>query len=76
MTRLAHHAADQLMAKGEALVMGGSVASQLFLALFGGIAARVGGESVMEATLRVTFLGAAAMALMDGNGPPFGTEVR
>ena len=76
MTRLAHHVQDQLMAKGEALVMGGSVAWQLFLTLFGGIGARVGGESVTEATLRVTFLGVAAMALMDGIGAPFGKEVR
>lgn len=40
-----------------------SVASLLFLALLGAVGARSGGAAIMPATIRVTFWGAAAMAL-------------
>lgn len=59
----------------EALVLGVSVASLLFLALLGAIGARAGGANVIKATLRVTFWGALAMALTAGIGALFGTVV-
>lgn len=64
-----------LLMPREALVMGVSVASLLFLALLGAIGARAGGANVMKATLRVTFWGALAMALTAGIGAVFGTVV-
>ncbi len=53
-----------------ALVSGTSL---LFLALLGGLAARVGGAGVLKGALRVTFWGALAMALTAGVGALFGT---
>jgi VIT1/CCC1 family predicted Fe2+/Mn2+ transporter len=50
-----------------------SVTSLVFLALLGGLAARVGGASVKLGALRVTFWGALAMALTAGVGALFGT---
>jgi VIT1/CCC1 family predicted Fe2+/Mn2+ transporter len=47
--------------------------SLLFLALLGGVAARVGGANVMRGAARVTFWGALAMALTAGVGALFGT---
>jgi VIT1/CCC1 family predicted Fe2+/Mn2+ transporter len=47
--------------------------SLLFLAILGGLAARVGGASVVVGALRVTFWGALAMALTAGVGTLFGT---
>ena len=47
--------------------------SLLFLALLGGLAARVGGASVLKGAIRVTFWGALAMALTAGVGSLFGT---
>lgn len=64
-----------LLMPREALVVGVSVASLLFLALLGAIGARAGGANVMKATLRVTFWGALAMALTAGIGALFGTVV-
>lgn len=58
------------------LVAGVSVASLVFLALLGGIGARVGGADIVRATVRVTFWGALAMALTAGIGAIFGTVVR
>lgn len=52
-----------------------SVASLLFLALLGAIAARTGGASVLRATLRVTFWGALAMAITAGIGRLVGTQL-
>jgi vacuolar iron transporter family protein len=49
--------------------------SLFFLALLGGIAARVGGASVTAGALRVTFWGALAMAVTGGAGVLFGTAV-
>ena len=46
--------------------------SLVFLAILGGLAARVGGASVMTAAARVTFWGALAMALTAGVGALFG----
>jgi VIT1/CCC1 family predicted Fe2+/Mn2+ transporter len=50
-----------------------SVTSLVFLAVLGGLAARVGGAGVKLGALRVTFWGALAMALTAGVGAIFGT---
>src|ERR1700676_94782 len=47
--------------------------SLVFLALLGGLAARVGGAGVMMGGIRVTFWGALAMALTAGIGSLLGT---
>ncbi len=47
--------------------------SLVFLAVLGGLAARVGGASVTTGAVRVTFWGALAMALTAGVGALFGT---
>jgi len=47
--------------------------SLFFLALLGGIAARVGGAGVAAGAMRVTFWGALAMAVTAGVGALFGT---
>ena len=47
--------------------------SLVFLAILGGLAARVGGASVTTGAMRVTFWGALAMALTAGVGALFGT---
>jgi len=47
--------------------------SLVFLAILGGLAARVGGASVTIGAMRVTFWGALAMALTAGVGKLFGT---
>jgi VIT1/CCC1 family predicted Fe2+/Mn2+ transporter len=49
--------------------------SLLFLALLGGVAARVGGARVATGAMRVTFWGALAMAITSGVGALFGTAV-
>jgi VIT1/CCC1 family predicted Fe2+/Mn2+ transporter len=54
------------------LVSGTSLA---FLALLGGVAARVGGARVTVGAMRVTFWGALAMGLTAGVGALFGTAV-
>lgn len=54
------------------LVAGGTL---VFLALLGGIAARVGGAGILLGALRVTFWGALAMAITAGVGALFGTVV-
>jgi VIT1/CCC1 family predicted Fe2+/Mn2+ transporter len=64
-----------LLMPRSALVVGVTVDSLLFLALLGAIGARAGGANVIEATLRVTFWGALAMALTAGTGALFGTVV-
>jgi vacuolar iron transporter family protein len=53
-----------------ALVSGTSLA---FLALLGGLAARVGGAPVIAGAIRVLFWGALAMAITAGVGAIFGT---
>ncbi len=52
-----------------------AVTSLLFLALLGGLAARVGGARVFVGALRVTFWGALAMGITAGIGALFGTTV-
>jgi VIT1/CCC1 family predicted Fe2+/Mn2+ transporter len=52
-----------------------SVTSLVFLAILGGLAARVGGAGVTKGAMRVTFWGALAMALTAGVGRLFGTVV-
>jgi VIT1/CCC1 family predicted Fe2+/Mn2+ transporter len=47
--------------------------SLVFLAILGGLAARVGGAGVTTGAVRVTFWGALAMALTAGVGALFGT---
>ena len=49
--------------------------SLFFLALLGGIAARVGGAGVIAGAIRVTFWGALAMAVTGGVGALFGVAV-
>ena len=49
-----------------------SVASILFLALLGAVGARAGAAPVMKGVIRVTFWGAAAMAITAGVGLMFG----
>ncbi len=49
--------------------------SLMFLALLGAVGARAGGAPVMRAVLRVTFWGAAAMAVTALVGKIFGTVV-
>ena len=49
--------------------------SLVFLALLGGLAARVGGAGVTIGAIRVTFWGALAMAVSAGVGCLFGTVV-
>jgi len=49
--------------------------SLLFLAILGGLAARVGGASVATGAMRVTFWGALAMAMTAAVGALFGTVV-
>lgn len=52
-----------------------AVASLVFLALLGAVAARAGGADVWRATSRVAFWGALAMAATAGIGKLFGTVV-
>jgi VIT1/CCC1 family predicted Fe2+/Mn2+ transporter len=52
-----------------------SAASLVFLALLGAIGGRAGGASVLKATARVAFWGAAAMALTAGIGKLVGAAV-
>jgi VIT1/CCC1 family predicted Fe2+/Mn2+ transporter len=52
-----------------------SVTSLVFLAILGGLAARVGGAGVTKGAVRVTFWGALAMALTAGVGKLFGAVV-
>jgi VIT1/CCC1 family predicted Fe2+/Mn2+ transporter len=58
-----------------ALVAGVSIAPLVFLGLLGAIGARAGVANVGQATLRVTFWGALAMALTAGIGAIFGRVV-
>jgi len=64
-----------LMAPPSALMWAVAGSSLLFLALLGSLAGRVGGASVLTASLRVSFWGALAMALTAGVGALFGISV-
>jgi len=59
----------------DSVIIGVSASSLLFLALMGGLAARVGGASIARGSLRVAFWGAFAMALTALVGRLFGTVV-
>ena len=61
------------MVSGPRLIPVVSGTSLVFLAILGGLAARVGGASVKVGAMRVTFWGALAMALTAGVGTLFGT---
>ncbi len=52
-----------------------ALASLLFLALLGALAARAGGASLLTGAMRVTFWGAFAMAVTAGVGKLFGIAV-
>jgi VIT1/CCC1 family predicted Fe2+/Mn2+ transporter len=52
-----------------------SSGSLVFLALMGGLAARIGGANVAVGSGRVTFWGALAMGLTAAIGAVFGTVV-
>jgi vacuolar iron transporter family protein len=58
---------------GAALILTVSGISLVFLAILGGLAARVGGASAVQGAVRVTFWGALAMALTAVVGILFGT---
>jgi len=60
---------------GRPLVIGVALMSLLFLAGLGAVGAKVGGANVSKAVLRVTFWGAAAMAVTAGIGSLVGTAV-
>lgn len=60
---------------GSPMIIGVSVSSLLFLAVLGAIGATVGGAPVANATLRVAFWGALAMAITAGVGKLVGTAV-
>jgi vacuolar iron transporter family protein len=55
-----------------ALVVGVSTSSLIFLAVLGMLAARAGGAPIAASVARVTFWGALAMALTAGAGAAFG----
>jgi VIT1/CCC1 family predicted Fe2+/Mn2+ transporter len=61
-----------VMVSDSSLIAAVSGSSLVFLAILGGLAARVGGASVKVGALRVTFWGALAMALTAGVGTLFG----
>jgi VIT1/CCC1 family predicted Fe2+/Mn2+ transporter len=63
------------LAPEPSLIVSVSGASLLFLALFGALAARVGGAKVTPSILRVTFWGALAMGITAGVGALFGPVV-
>jgi vacuolar iron transporter family protein len=52
-----------------------SIASLLFLAVLGAVAAYTGGANVLKGAVRVTFWGAVAMAATAAVGALFGTKV-
>lgn len=64
-----------MMAPSAGLSWWVTIASLIFLALLGGIGARMGGAPVLRAVLRVTFWGAFAMAATAAIGSLFGTSI-
>jgi len=52
-----------------------SIASLVFLAFLGAVAARAGGASIAKGALRMTFWGVLAMGVTAGIGALFGTAV-
>ncbi|MEO1968573.1 MAG: VIT family protein [Sphingomonadaceae bacterium] len=64
-----------VMPIGYSLIVAVAIASLVFLAGLGAIGAKAGGANVTKAVLRVTFWGAAAMAVTSGIGSLVGTAV-
>jgi VIT1/CCC1 family predicted Fe2+/Mn2+ transporter len=62
-----------LLAPPRMLIPSVAVASLLFLALLGGLAAKTGGAAVPKGVMRVTFWSALAMGVTAGIGRLFGT---
>ena len=67
--------AASLLPMGQPLIIGVALSSLLFLAGLGAIGARAGGAPISTAVLRVSFWGAAAMAVTAGIGSLVGTAV-
>jgi vacuolar iron transporter family protein len=65
--------ASAAFVSGQVLIPLVSATSLVFLAILGGLAARVGGADVLKGGARVTFWGALAMGLTAGVGALFGT---
>ncbi|WP_425996992.1 VIT1/CCC1 transporter family protein [Caulobacter sp. DWR1-3-2b1] len=63
-----------ILVPASAIVVAVSLASLLFLAVLGGVGARVGGAPIVKAVARVTFWGAIAMGLTAGVGAVFGVS--
>ncbi|WP_338466111.1 VIT family protein [Novosphingobium sp. ZN18A2] len=63
------------MPLGQVMILAVAIASLFFLAALGAIGARAGGAAIGKAVLRVTFWGAAAMAVTAGIGSLVGTVV-
>lgn len=63
------------LVQGRVLIWAVTLSSLLFLALLGGVGARVGGANIGRAVVRVTFWGAMAMAATAAIGALFGTSV-
>ncbi len=59
----------------QTLIASVCIASLVFLALLGAVAAKVGGAPILKATIRVTFWGALAMGVTAGIGAAFGHRV-
>ncbi len=64
-----------LLVPTASLILAVSIASLVFLALLGAVAAKTGGASMVKGALRVTFWGALALAVTAGIGALFGTVV-
>lgn len=64
-----------VLSSQSALIPAVAVSSLLCLAVLGGIAAQVGGASVLKGAIRVVFWGLLAMAVTLGVGKLFGTKV-
>ena len=64
-----------IIAPGAAIARDVSIASLVFLALLGAIAARTGGASIAKGALRIAFWGVLAMAVTAGVGRLFGAVV-
>jgi VIT1/CCC1 family predicted Fe2+/Mn2+ transporter len=64
-----------IVAPVQTLVAAVCIASLVFLALLGAVAAKAGGAPVLRATIRVTFWGALAMAVTAGIGGAFGNRI-
>jgi VIT1/CCC1 family predicted Fe2+/Mn2+ transporter len=64
-----------IVAPVQTLIAAVCIASLVFLALLGAVAAKAGGAPILKATIRVTFWGALAMAVTAGIGAAFGNRI-